>query len=204
MAKQPEEGEIWEWRAFGLLSEKLTARVNECPLRMGLLNIQGEDIYFIAPASDHNIKLRKQEDRWLLKFKLLLEGAPGKAELYNESSAYSYSFPIGPDQLKAAASLLRVKLPTPPAAKLSSDEFARALIGASPPASQVHVKKRRSQFEFDRGWIELAEVWFPKHSTNSISIHSADRNAVEHMRRSLPLGEGWEVMNYVEACRRWG
>jgi hypothetical protein len=204
MTKQPEEGEIWEWRAFGLLTEKLAAKVHEYPLRMGLLNIEGEDIYFIAPASDHNIKLRKHEDRWLLKFKLLLGGAPGEAELYNESSAYSYSFPIGPDQLKAAAALLRLKLTNPPAAKLSSDEYARALIEASPPVSEVHVKKRRSQFEFDRGWIELAEVWFPKHHANSISIHSADRNAVELMRRSLPLGEGWEVMNYVEACRRWG
>ena len=96
--------------------------------------------HFIAHR-DHNIKLRKQEDRWLLKFKLLLGGAPGEAELYNESAAFSYSFPIGPEQLKSAAALLRVTLTGPPANSLSSDEFGLALVEASPHVGRVHVKR---------------------------------------------------------------
>ena len=70
MSKQPEEGEIWEWRAFGHISEALAASVHSHPVRMSLINIEGEDLYFIAPKSDHNIKLRKSDDRWVLKFKL--------------------------------------------------------------------------------------------------------------------------------------
>ncbi|MEK6304494.1 MAG: hypothetical protein AABO41_27720 [Acidobacteriota bacterium] len=203
MTKQPEEGEIWEWRAFGSLTGELEAAVHAYPVRMSLVNIEGKDIYFIAPKSNHNIKLRKYDDRWLLKFKLLLGGAPGEAELYNESAAYTYSFPIERDKLKVTSGLLRVKLKTVPAAVLSADEFTRALAEASPPVGRAEVNKKRSQFEFDGGWIELAEVWFAKHHTNSISIHSPDREAVELMRQRLSLGEGWEVMNYVEACRRW-
>ena len=203
MTKQPEEGEIWEWRAFGRISEALAARVRAYPIRMGLINIEGEDVYFVAPDSNHNIKLRKYGDGWLLKFKLLLGGAPGEAELYNESTAYTYSFPVRREKLTAAAGLLRVKLTRTPASALSADEFARALAEASPRVSRAEVKKKRSQFEFEGGWIELADVQFTKHRTQSISIHSLDRDTVELMRKRLPLGEGWEVMNYVEACRRW-
>lgn len=203
MTKEPEEGEIWEWRAFGPLTSELEAAVHCYPIRMSLINIEGKDVYFIAPKSDHNIKLRKYDDRWLLKFKLLIGGAPGEAELYNESAAYTYSFPVNRDKLKATAGLLRVKLMDVPAARLNADDFTRALCEASPPVAPAEVNKKRSQFEFDVGWIELAEVWFARHHTNSISIHSPDREAVERMRQLLPLGEGWEVMNYVEACRRW-
>lgn len=203
MTKQPEEGEIWEWRAFGPLAAELATAVHAYPIRMSLVNIEGKDIYFISPNSDHNIKLRKYDQRWVLKFKLLLGGAPGEAELYNESAAYTYSFPVNRDKLKVTAGLLRVKPANVPAAVLSADEFSRALAEASPSVGRAEVNKKRSQFEFDGGWIELAEVWFERHHTNSISIHSRDREAVDVMRKRLPLGDGWEVMNYVEACRRW-
>jgi hypothetical protein len=203
MTKQPEEGEIWEWRAFGRISEALAATVHANPTRMALINIEGEDVYFIAPNSDQNIKLRKYDDRWILKFKLLLGGAPGEAEFYKESAVYSYTFPVGYDKLVATAELLRVKVSKTPAAVFSADDFALALAKAKPPVGRAAVKKKRSQFEFEHGWIELAEVWFPNHHTNSISIHSPDKGAVELMRQQLPLDEGWEVMNYVEACRRW-
>jgi hypothetical protein len=203
VTKQTEEGEIWEWRAFGRISEALAAGVHSHPIRMSLLNIEGEDVYFIAPTSDQNIKLRKYDDRWVLKFKLLLGGSPGEAELYKESAVYSYTFPVGYDKLVATADLLRVKVKKTPGAVFGADEFASALAEASPPVGRAALKKKRSQFEFERGWIELAEVWFPNHYTNSISIHSPDQIAVERMRQQLPLSEGWEVMNYVEACRRW-
>lgn len=202
MSKQPEEGEIWEWRAFGHISEALAASVHSHPVRMSLINIEGEDLYFIAPKSDHNIKLRKSDDRWVLKFKLLL-GRADEAELYKESAVYSYSFPISYHKLVATAELLRVALTETPSKVLDAGEFGRALAEASPPVARAAVKKKRSQFESEHGWIELAEVWFPHWHTNSISIHSPDKQAVAVIRQQLPLGEGWEVMNYVEACRRW-
>ncbi|MFY9609985.1 MAG: hypothetical protein WAU45_15365 [Blastocatellia bacterium] len=203
MIKQPEEGEIWEWRAFGRLSKALADRFHSYPIRLALINIGGEDLYLISPNSDHNVKLRKYDDRWILKFKLRLRGAPGDAELYNESAAFSYSFPVGPDQLTSAAALLRVKLGREPASDLSPDEFTRELEKASPSVKSAHVKKKRSQFEFEGGWLELADVQFAKHHTQSISIHSTDKRTVELMRERLAPGTGWEVMNYVEACRRW-
>lgn len=203
MTKQPEEGEIWEWRAFGRLGKALAGRVHSYPIRMALVNIEGEDLYFISPNSDHNVKLRKHDDRWILKFKLLLGGAPGDAELYNESAAFTYSFPVGPDQLTFAAGLLRVGLRREPASALNHDEFTRELEKASPSVRSARVKKVRSQFEFEGGWLELADVQFAKHHIQSISIHSADKETVELMRERLAPGNGWEVMNYVEACRRW-
>lgn len=203
MIKQPEEGEIWEWRAFGQLSKELAERVQAYPIRMALLNIPGEDIYFISDCSNHNIKLRKYDDRWILKFKLLLGGTPGDAELYNESAAFSYSFPVEPERLKFAASLLQVRLRREPASSLSSDEFTRELENASPSVSVASVRKVRSQFEFEGGWLELADVQFPKYYTQSISIHSPEKATVSLMRERLAPGTGWEVMNYVDACRKW-
>ena len=203
MIKQPEEGEIWEWRAFGRLGKELADRVHSYPIRLNIINIGGEDLYFISPNSDHNVKLRKYDDRWILKFKLLLGAAQGDAELYNESAAFSYSFPVGPDQLTFAAGLLRVELAKEPALPLSPDEFTRALEKASPSVKTAHVKKTRSQFAFDGGWLELADVQFAKHHTQSISIHSPDKETVELMQKRLAPGKGWEIMNYVEACRRW-
>src|SRR4030095_12986916 len=67
MSKSPEEGKIWEWRAFGKLSEALVARVRAHPVRMVLLNIQGEDLYLISPDSDQNVKLRRNVGGWVLK-----------------------------------------------------------------------------------------------------------------------------------------
>jgi hypothetical protein len=204
MIKRPEEGEIWEWRAFGRLSKALGERVHSYPVRMELINVAGEDLYYIAPKSDHNIKLRKYHGRWILKFKLLLRAVPGDSELYNESAAFTYPFPVGLDQLTFAAGLLRVKLNDEPAAALSADEFTRELENATPSARSAFVKKVRSQFEFEGGWLELADVQFSNHHIQSISIHSPDKDTVELMRERLAPGDGWEVMNYVEACRRWG
>jgi hypothetical protein len=170
---------------------------------MELINIGGEDLYLISPNSNHNVKLRRYDGRWILKFKLLIKAVPGDSELYNESAAFTYPFPVGLDQLTFAASLLRVELKNEPASALSPDEFTRELEKASPSVKSAHVKKKRSQFEFEGGWLELADVEFAKHHIQSISIHSPNKETVEQMRERLAPGNGWEVMNYVEACRRW-
>ena len=43
-----------------------------------------------------------------------------------------------------------------------------------------------------------------KHRTQTISIHSDKPEVVERMIERLQPGGEVEVMNYVEACRRWG
>lgn len=205
MTKAPEEGKIWEWRAFGHISDKLSAKIQAYPVRMGLTNLQGEDIYFISPNSDQNIKLRSTASGTYLKFKLLLETRPGAFELYRESFQYNYPFPVRFEILEEAARLLKVSLPS--AAKASTNfneaEAVNALSASSPPALRVDVKKARSQYQFDNGWLEIGLAQFSRQSMQTISIHSEDLDAVAQMVEKLKPFDDLEAMNYIEACRRW-
>jgi hypothetical protein len=79
----------------------------------------------------------------------------------------------------------------------------RVLAAASPPVVRVDVKKTRSQYQFDGGWIEMADIVFGQHPVQTISIHSEKLEVVGRMIESLQPGDELEVMNYVEACRRW-
>ncbi|HET8675530.1 MAG TPA: hypothetical protein VFO63_07095, partial [Blastocatellia bacterium] len=69
MAKAPEEGEIWEWRAFGRVDERLASLILAHPIRLGISDHRGTDLYLISESSDQNVKLRKSGTEWLLKFK---------------------------------------------------------------------------------------------------------------------------------------
>jgi hypothetical protein len=205
MAKAPEEGEIWEWRAFGRVDERLASRVIARPTRLGIADHPGTDLYLISEASDQNVKLRKWRSEWLLKFKLLISKAPREVELYRESSTTVYNFPVSYDELQFAASLLDVHLKTPLDKNSFTDsDFINALISSSPPAIKVEVSKLRSQYDFGDGWVELAHVSFPARRTQTLSIHSAERETVEKILEFLQPGREMEAMNYVEACRRWG
>ena len=205
MAKAPEEGEIWEWRAFGRVDQRLASLIHAHPIRLGVAGHQGVDLYLISDASDQNVKLRKWGTEWLLKFKLLISKAPHEVELYRESSTTVYRFPVSSGELEFAANLLDVHLKTPADKNSFTDsEFMNALISSSPPAVKVEVSKARSQFDFDDGWVELADVSFPGKTVQTLSIHSAQRETVEQIIDFLQPGRELEVMNYVEACRRWG
>lgn len=206
MTKPPEEGEIWEWRAFGPISERLAAEVRAYPIRLGLSDFRGDDIYLVAPRSDQNVKLRRYTSGWVLKLKLLFETRPGCFELYNESAEFTYQFPVSLETLEETARLLEVKLPDVVllAATFIEEDFVKALAGSSPEVAETKVSKRRSQYQFENGWLELANVSFAKHDTQSISIHSADIEVVKKMVNRLQLGDELEPMNYIEACRRWG
>ena len=206
MSKAPEEGKIWEWRAFGRITDDLAAKVKAYPIRLGISNLPVRDIYLISPLSDQNVKLRWYFTGLYLKFKLLIDTKPGQIELYSESVQYTYPFPISFETLKEAARLLQVTLPD---TALRSDDFTedetmRVLAAASPPVVRVDVKKTRSQYQFDGGWIEMADAACGKHRVQTISIHSDKLEVVERMIESLQPGDELEVMNYVEACRRWG
>jgi len=206
MTKAPEEGEIWEWRAFGPISERLAAEVRAYPIRLGVSDFRGDDIYLVAPRSDQNVKLRRYTSGWVLKLKLLFETRPGSFELYNESAEFTYGFPVSLDTLEEAARLLEVKLPGAllSTATFIEEDFVKALAESSPTVVETKVSKRRSQYQFENGWLELADVNFAKHNVQSISIHSPDIEVVKKMVSRLQPGNELEPMNYIEACRRWG
>jgi len=204
--KPPEEGEIWEWRAFGRVSASLAALIRAHPVRMGILDHQGEDIYFVSPTSDQNVKLRRWGGRWVLKLKLLLAKADHSMELYSETSNMVFPFPVQASALYRAAQLLDVSLGSSPAEDemLGDERFIESLVNSDPPARRVDVSKTRSQFDFEGGSVELAEVSFPTAHKQTISIHSTDMESVKKILSILEPGPELEAMNYVEACRRWG
>jgi hypothetical protein len=206
MTKPPEEGKIWEWRAFGRIDDELSAKVYVYPIRLGVDNLLGEDVYLVSPLSDQNVKLRRCPSGWLLKFKLLVETRLGAFEQYKESAELSYPFPVSLDKLREAARLLAVELPAVSLAteKIGDEEFVEALAQSSPAALRTRVSKKRSQYQFDNGWIELADVEFRTRRIQSLSVNSPEFEVVEEMLLRLSPGEELEAMNYIEACRRWG
>jgi len=206
MTKPPEEGKIWEWRAFGRIDDRLAATVRAHPVRLGISDLRGEDLYLVSPLSDQNVKLRRYASGWLLKFKLLFETLPGPFELYIESAESTYQLPVSIDRLKDAARLLGVKLPEIARSAATFDErsFVNALAESSPTVVETTVSKKRSQYQFESGWLELADVKFASRDIQSLSIHSPDVEVVKAMLDQLQPGNELEAMNYIEACRRWG
>jgi hypothetical protein len=206
MAKPPEEGKVWEWRAFGSLSPDLLARVNALPLRAGIVGRPEFDIYLISPISDNNIKLRETDVRFVLKLKPLLEAGTDKIELYQESMDMVYDFPVDKPVFDRVCSLLE----TAPAGDLSAiqsfgeEGFTRALSTCRPPIKRVEVSKTRSQFVVLNGWVELADMIFPRKITQSISVHSFQKEVVARTLSELNVNNGLKEMNYVRACRLWG
>jgi hypothetical protein len=206
MTKAPEEGKIWEWRAFGLINEKLAARIFAYPIRMGLSDLRCEDIYLVSPTSDQNVKIREYPAGLFLKFKHLVATRPGAIELYRESARFTHKFPIRFEHLEEAARLLEMKLPEPAKGfkTFNEDSLVQMLVSSTPPAIKIKVRKRRSQYQFNSGWLEMADVDFDGNRVQSVSIHSTDIEVVEGMLKRLEIGDEMEAMNYIEACRRWG
>ena len=204
MTKPPEEGQIWEWRAFGNISHQIAAVVESLPIRNGIRNLPLTDIYLIPPVSEQNVKLRLTDRGWLLKFKLLLEKQPDGIELYHETARWTFAFPIRLTTMQQAARLLAVTLPE---AALRHKSFTQkqmiaALRAATPAVVQVETKKVRSQYQFEGGWLEIADVDFGSRQIHSLSLHSPSIEVVKRMIEQLHPDNSLTVMNYVEACRR--
>ena len=211
MSKAAEEGEIWEWRAFGRVAQDLEKEVKTHPFRLDqsgipLASLVGQDLYLISPASPHNIKLRRSfGGDWVLKFKLLLGTEARLIELYHESEKKSFRFPVRAAILRETAQLLQTAVPEMREGGMLDDQtFLTTIAQAVPAIRQVLVGKIRSQYQFADGWVELAEVTFPRAKTQSISLHAFRREAVEAMLDTLPLDGQLDVMNYLQACHKWG
>lgn len=209
--KAPEEGYVWEWRAFGKLRQTLVEKITAQPVRIddngnSLQNILGQDLYLISSTSEHNIKLRKTiGGDWSLKFKLLLRSEARSVELYQESNKKFYRFPVTLGVVEETAELLNITLPQslPEGSKISADDFVEILKTSTPEVAAILVGKSRSQYQFADGWVELADVAFPRHRTQSISLHAFEPDGLEKLFAQLAVDDDLEVMNYLEACRRW-
>jgi hypothetical protein len=204
MTKPPEEGQIWEWRAFGNISHPIAAQIESMPVRNGVRDLPLTDIYLIPPVGEQNVKLRLTDRGWVLKFKLLLEKQPDGIELYHETARWTYAFPISLPTLQQAARLLDVNLPE---TALRRESFTReqaiaALSAATPAVAQVETKKVRSQYQFEGGWLEIADVDFGSRQIQSLSLHSPSIEVVKRMIEQRHPDNSMRVMNYVEACRR--
>jgi hypothetical protein len=206
MRKPPEEGKIWEWRAFGKLPHDLLAGVNSLPIRDGIIGRPDNDVYLITPTSDHNIKLRDIGGRSVLKLKLLLESSSDFIELYQESMDMVYDFPVSKSVFDHVCSLLKTAMPGDLSSVQSfgAEGFIRTLSACKPPAKKVDVAKTRSQYVVQNGWVELADMLFPHKRTQSISVHSYQKEVVKQTINELRIHDGLKVMNYVQACRMWG
>lgn len=203
--KPPEEGLLWEWRAFGQIDRRLVAKIKDRPVRFGILDQSEEDLYFVSPLSDQNVKLRNYASGSALKLKLLFAIGPDAIELYKESETYLHRFPITLNEVKEAARLLNVRLDEEALThgSFTPDEFAKALAASNPSVIVVDVRKTRTQYLYGEGWIEMADVFFPRDEVQTLSIQSPSLEAVQRILKELEPGGMLEVMNYVEACRRW-
>jgi hypothetical protein len=206
MIKPPEDGLIWEWRAFGRVSPELERWLHSHPIRMGIKGQEGFDEYFISTESAQNVKIRRYRTGSVLKFKFLLATGDDGIELYAENPDYTYRFPLNIEQLRKAARLLGIETPPiePETAGLTTEQFAKRLLRPAPSVSMVGVEKRRWQFECDGGWLELADIAIKGHMLRTISIHSPELAIVQEIKTRIDPADGLEVMNYVMACRRWG
>jgi hypothetical protein len=206
MRKPPEEGKIWEWRAFGNLTPDLLTRVNSLPLRAGIVGRPDNDIYFISPASDHNIKVRESDGKAILKLKLLLESGTDSIELYEESLDMVYDFPVSKSVFDQVCFLLKTVAPVglESIKSFGVEGLIRTLASCEPLIKKVEVPKTRSQYLVKGGWVELADMLFPHKRTQSISVHSFQKEAVRRALEDLNIGDGLKIMNYVTACRTWG
>ena len=204
MSKPPEEGQIWEWRAFGKLGPRVMAAVVEMPIRNGIRDVPTTDIYLIAPVNEQNVKLRLNPKGWILKFKLLLLKHHGGIELYHETARWTFPFPIAAATLREAGRLLDVLLDDKvlTLGPYTKDAAIEVLTAASAVVS-VETRKVRSQYVFDDGWIEIADVDYGARQIQSLSIHSPHIEGVQQMLDQLQPDNGLTVMNYVEACRRF-
>lgn len=204
MTKPPEEGQVWEWRGFGKISHDIASEVEALPIRNGIRNVAATDIYLISPASEQNVKLRLTDRGWLLKFKLLLEKRDDNIELYHETARWTYAFPISAAVMHEAARLLNVALPDAAlrAERFSEEETIATFEATTPAVFSMTTRKVRSQYHFEGGWVEVADVDFDSRRIQSLSLHSPSVAAVQRMVERLHPDDSLTVMNYVEACRR--
>ena len=196
--KPTEEGWFWEWRTFCVVPDEVADRVRAFELR-GDPVVENADLYLISTLTDQNVKLR--EDGGLLKLKPLLARLDGGFELYEETARLVFEMPAPPDAIRMAGGLLGVALEV--AAPLGLDDLLARCAADAPEVRAVHVRKRRTQYAARDGWLELAELEFPRETVRSLGIQSRRLDRTRALRDEVDPDGLLEPLGYVAACRRW-
>jgi hypothetical protein len=197
--KPSEEGWFWEWRAFGDVPEEVAARVAAREVR-GAPGVENEDLYLISALTDQNVKLR--EDGGQLKLKPMLARLDDGFELYEETERLVFPMPAAPGAVRMACGLLGVAFEA--ARPLALDELLGRLAAEAPEVTAVRVRKRRTQYAAGDGWIELAELEFPRAAVRTLGIQSPRLDLTRALRDEVDPDRALEPLGYVAACRRWG
>jgi len=196
--KPSEEGWFWEWRTFGVVPEAVAERVAAHERRGGAV-VENDDLYLISALTDQNVKLR--EDGGQLKLKPLLARVDGGFELYEETERLIFAMPASPEAIRMAAGLLGVALEV--AAPLGLEALLARFAAEAPEVRSVHVRKRRTQYAVEDGWIELAELEFPCGRVESLGIQSRRLDRTRAIRDEVDPEHALEPLGYVAACRLW-
>lgn len=194
--KPTEEGWFWEWRTFGAIPERVVERLERYDVR-GERNVENDDLYFVSSLTEQNVKLRG--DGALLKLKPLLVRLADGLELYEETERLLFAMPAQPRAVAMAAGLLGVTATVD--AHVDSVELAALL--ALPEVRSVRARKRRTQYSVGDGWVELADVEFPRETVRSLGVQSRALDETRRIRELLDPNGELAPVNYVEACRRW-
>lgn len=194
--KPSEQGLFWEWRAFGAIPDEVLGRVRERPVR-GNPYTYNDDLYFVSDATEQNVKLRNGGG--LLKIKPFYGRLDDGCELYEEAYRLAYALPVTPEAASFAAALLGLDLGAD--GPLSRDELVAAM--DAPPVSVVRVEKRRTQYADGDGWIEIAEIEFPRATVASLGVQSTSLAETRRVRDAVDPDRLLHPMCYVGACRRW-
>ncbi len=194
--KPTEEGWFWEWRTFGAIPESVVERLARYDVR-GARDVENADLYFVSSLTEQNVKLRA--DGAMLKLKPRLVRLADGLELYEETMRLLFAMPAEPRAVTMAAGLLGVTAPvdTP----VDADAFAALL--DTPAVRSVRARKRRTQYSVGDGWVELADVEFPREAVRSIGMQSRSLDETRRIRELLDPNLELAPVNYVEACRRW-
>jgi hypothetical protein len=207
----------WEWRGFGTIEPDLRKRISQLPLAYPTAR-KVTDRYLWTPALTTNIKLRLWRDGASLKFKRSCdEHSAHGAELWAESLAEDFIFPLTPDVVALLSEELGVDLGQP--RNLADPKALLHEVGAA-GVRVVTVEKTRWLHQWQEGafrtFVEAARITSPHHvhtvgiedhmGLDAVSSRQAIDSALQAVvraRESLSLPGNLQSQSYLSAIAKW-
>jgi len=183
----------WEWRTFGReLSEaaKLIMSSGES------FDRESEEIYILSKFSNDNTKIRDE----LIDIKTPVR-INTKTSLEQWTVLAKFSFPIHINDLVLVYKAFGLALPYLKRDEYIYSEYMKELIGSNPDLQIVQVKKVRHGYIIGDAIVEIAEVQFDAHVTQTIAVEHADEALVLETVEKLGLAK-YENINYIKAMKR--